>query len=81
MGAAGGPKVTVGYLGNYAGLDGRAMTSMTGRLSVGCKSPLTATIKKSTAGGQAAQELDEVFNRQPMCGGSGNSPLPPQRPS
>jgi hypothetical protein len=33
MGAAGGPKVTVGYLGNYAGL-----------------------------GGQAAQELDEVFN-------------------
>lgn len=90
MGAAGGPKVTVGDLGEYAGLGGRAMTSlvvaaevhplahalgaenklvispgmlsgttgsMTGRLSVGCKSPLTGTIKESNAGGQAAQVL------------------------
>ena len=90
MGAAGGPKVTVGALGEYAGLGGRAMTSlvvtaevhplahplgtenklviapgmlsgtigsMTGRLSVGCKSPLTGTIKESNAGGQAAQVL------------------------
>lgn len=31
--------------------------SMTGRLSVGCKSPLTGTIKESNAGGQAAQVL------------------------
>src|SRR6266545_4457043 len=90
MGAAGGPKVTVGPVGEYAGLGGRAMTSiviatevhplchplgaenklviapgmlsgttgsMTGRLSVGCKSPLTGTIKESNAGGQAAQVL------------------------
>ncbi|MFZ3254079.1 MAG: aldehyde ferredoxin oxidoreductase N-terminal domain-containing protein, partial [Syntrophales bacterium] len=80
MGAAGGPKVTVEPLGNYAGLGGRAMTSvvvskevhplahplgaenklviapgmlsgtigsMTGRISVGCKSPLTGGIKES----------------------------------
>ncbi|MFZ3115389.1 MAG: aldehyde ferredoxin oxidoreductase C-terminal domain-containing protein [Syntrophales bacterium] len=90
MGAAGGPKVTVEPLGNYAGLGGRAMTSvvvskevhplahplgaenklviapgmlsgtigsMTGRISVGCKSPLTGGIKESNAGGQAAQVL------------------------
>jgi aldehyde:ferredoxin oxidoreductase len=90
MGAAGGPKVTVEPVGEYAGLGGRAMTSlmiakevhplahplgaenklvispgmlsgttgsMTGRLSVGCKSPLTGTIKESNAGGQAAQVL------------------------
>ena len=90
MGAAGGPTVTVSELGEYAGLGGRAMTSiivakevhplahplgaenklvispgmlsgtagaMTGRLSVGCKSPLTGTIKESNAGGQAAQVL------------------------
>lgn len=31
--------------------------SMSGRLSVGCKSPLTGTIKESNAGGQAAQVL------------------------
>ena len=90
MGAPGGPKVTVGPVGEYAGLGGRAMTSivvatevhplahplgaenklviapgmlsgttgsMTGRLSVGCKSPLTGTIKESNAGGQAAQVM------------------------
>jgi aldehyde:ferredoxin oxidoreductase len=90
FGAVGGPKVTYGPLGEYAGLGGRAMTSlmvsaevhplahplgaenklviapgmlsgttgsMTGRLSVGCKSPLTGTIKESNAGGQAAQVL------------------------
>jgi aldehyde:ferredoxin oxidoreductase len=90
MGAAGGPKVTEEPVGVYAGLGGRAMTSivvatevhplahplgaenklvispgmlsgttgsMTGRLSVGCKSPLTGTIKESNAGGQAAQVL------------------------
>lgn len=90
MGAAGGPKVTIGPLGDYAGLGGRAMTSimvsrevpplahplggenklviapgllggtlatMSGRISVGCKSPLTGTIKESNAGGQPAQTL------------------------
>jgi aldehyde:ferredoxin oxidoreductase len=90
MGAAGGPKVTEGPLGDYAGLGGRAMTSilvskevpplahplggenklviapgllsgtlavMSGRLSVGCKSPLTGGIKEANAGGQAAQVL------------------------
>jgi aldehyde:ferredoxin oxidoreductase len=31
--------------------------SMTGRLSVGCKSPLTGGIKESNAGGQAAQVM------------------------
>ncbi|MEJ5300657.1 MAG: aldehyde ferredoxin oxidoreductase C-terminal domain-containing protein [Thermodesulforhabdaceae bacterium] len=31
--------------------------SMTGRISVGCKSPLTGTIKESNAGGQPAQVL------------------------
>ena len=90
MGAADGPKMTIEPLGEYAGLGGRAMTSvivakevhplchplggenklviapgmlsgtagaMTGRLSVGCKSPLTGGIKESNAGGQAAQVL------------------------
>ena len=90
MGAAGGPTVTVSGVGEYAGLGGRAMTSlivaaevhplahplgaenklviapgmlsgttgaMSGRLSVGCKSPLTGTIKESNAGGQAAQVM------------------------
>src|SRR5512138_2287569 len=93
MGAAGGPKVTVEEVGEYAGLGGRAMSSiviatevhplahalgaenklviapgmlsgttgsMTGRLSVGCKSPLTGTIKESNAGGQAAQVLARI---------------------
>jgi aldehyde:ferredoxin oxidoreductase len=31
--------------------------AMSGRLSIGCKSPLTGTIKESNAGGQAAQVL------------------------
>ncbi|MEK6534705.1 MAG: aldehyde ferredoxin oxidoreductase C-terminal domain-containing protein [Thermodesulfobacteriota bacterium] len=90
MGAAGGPKITVGPLGDYVGLAGRAMTSfviskevhplahplgaenklviapgmlsgssgsMTGRISVGCKSPLTGGIKESNAGGQASQVM------------------------
>ena len=90
MGAVGAPKVTVEPLGNYAGLGGRAMTSiivskevhplahplgaenklviapgmlsgttgsMTGRISAGCKSPLTGGIKESNAGGQAAQVM------------------------
>lgn len=93
MGAAGGPKVTIEPVGDYAGLGGRATTSlmvnkevnplchalgaenklviapgmlsgstgaMTGRLSVGCKSPLTGTIKESNAGGQAAQVLARI---------------------
>uniref|UniRef100_A0A831XFL7 Aldehyde ferredoxin oxidoreductase n=1 Tax=Geobacter metallireducens TaxID=28232 RepID=A0A831XFL7_GEOME len=93
MGAAGGPKVTYEEVGEYAGLGGRALTSlfiakevhplchplgaenklifapgmlsgttgsMTGRLSVGCKSPLTGTIKESNAGGQAAQVLARI---------------------
>lgn len=93
MGATGGPKVTTGPVGDYAGLGGRATTSlmvnkevnplchplsaenklviapgmlsgstgaMSGRLSVGCKSPLTGTIKESNAGGQAAQVLARI---------------------
>lgn len=93
MGAPGGPKITEEPVGQYAGLGGRAMTSivvatevhplahalgaenklviapgmlsgttgsMTGRLSVGCKSPLTGTIKESNAGGQAAQVLARI---------------------
>jgi len=93
MGAPGGPKVTEEPIGQYAGLGGRAMTSliianevnplahplgaenklviapgilsgtvasMSGRLSVGCKSPLTGTIKESNAGGQAAQVLARI---------------------
>jgi len=90
MGAAGGPKMQVESLGEYAGLGGRAMTSsvvakevppschplggenklviapgllsgtgaaMSGRLSVGCKSPLTGGIKEANSGGQPAQVL------------------------
>ncbi len=90
MGADGGPKVTEGVLGDYAGLGGRAMTSaivskevppschplsednklviapgllsgtaaaMSGRLSIGCKSPLTGGIKEANAGGQPSQVL------------------------
>lgn len=89
-GAAGGPKVSVGPLGEYAGLGGRALTStlvskeveplchplgagnklviapgllggttaaMSGRLSIGAKSPLTGGIKEANAGGQPAQVL------------------------
>jgi aldehyde:ferredoxin oxidoreductase len=93
MGAQGGPTMTTEPIGEYAGLGGRATTSlmvnkevhpqahplgaenklvispgmlsgstgaMTGRLSVGCKSPLTGTIKESNAGGQAAQVLGRL---------------------
>src|SRR5512137_46738 len=93
MGAAGGPKFTTEPVGEYAGLGGRALTSlliakevhplchplgaenklvfapgmlsgttgsMSGRLSVGCKSPLTGTIKESNAGGQAAQVMARI---------------------
>jgi aldehyde:ferredoxin oxidoreductase len=93
MGAVGGPKISYEEVGEYAGLGGRALTSlfiakevhplchplgaenklvfapgmlsgttgsMTGRLSVGCKSPLTGTIKESNAGGQAAQVLARI---------------------
>lgn len=93
MGAPGGPRITEEPVGDYAGLGGRALTSlfiakevhplchplgaenklifapgmlsgttgsMTGRLSVGCKSPLTGTIKESNAGGQAAQVLARI---------------------
>jgi len=90
MGAEGGPKATIQPLGDYAGLGGRAMTSLvvsaevdplchplsaanklvfapgmltgsaastSGRLSVGCKSPLTGGIKEANAGGQAGQAI------------------------
>lgn len=90
MSAEGGPKVTTGPVGEYAGIGGRALTStmvakevpplchplgadnklviapgllsgtiaaMSGRLSIGCKSPLTGGIKESNAGGQAAQVI------------------------
>jgi aldehyde:ferredoxin oxidoreductase len=90
MGAEGGPKAIVEPLGEYAGLGGRAMTSIvvgkevdplchplsaanklvfapgmltgsaastSGRISVGCKSPLTGGIKEANAGGQAGQAI------------------------
>ena len=86
MGAEGGPKISEGPVGDYAGLGGRALTSaivakevpptchplgadnklviapgllsgtaaaMSGRISVGCKSPLTGGIKEANSGGQA----------------------------
>jgi len=37
------------------GLLSGTIAAMSGRLSVGCKSPLTGTIKEANAGGQAAQ--------------------------
>ncbi len=90
MGADGGPAAAVEPVGQYAGLGGRAMTSIvvskevdplchplsaanklvfapglltgtaastSGRISVGCKSPLTGGIKEANAGGQAGQAL------------------------
>ncbi len=90
MGADGGPKLTEEPVGDYAGLGGRALTSMivgkevppdchplgednklviapgllsgtaaamSGRISVGCKSPLTGGIKEANSGGQGAQVL------------------------
>jgi aldehyde:ferredoxin oxidoreductase len=90
VGAQGGPKAVTEPVGDYAGMGGRAMTTMvvykevpadchplgpenklvispglmsgsaassSGRISVGCKSPLTGTIKESNAGGTAAQAL------------------------
>ncbi|MGQ9920317.1 MAG: aldehyde ferredoxin oxidoreductase family protein [Desulfobacca sp.] len=39
------------------GLLSGSLAAMSGRLSVGCKSPLTGTIKEANAGGQAAQVL------------------------
>lgn len=90
MGADGGPKITEESIGDYAGLGGRALTSMivgkevpptchplgddnklviapgllsgtaasmSGRISVGCKSPLTGGIKESNSGGQGAQVM------------------------
>ncbi|TVQ98468.1 MAG: aldehyde ferredoxin oxidoreductase [Desulfovibrionales bacterium] len=93
VGAQDGPKATVEPVGDYAGMGGRAMTTMvvfkevppdchplgpenklvispglmsgsaassSGRLSVGCKSPLTGTIKESNAGGTAAQALGRL---------------------
>jgi aldehyde:ferredoxin oxidoreductase len=90
MGADGGPGISEGPVGDYAGIGGRALTSMivgkevpptchplgddnklviapgllsgtaaamSGRISVGCKSPLTGGIKEANSGGQAAQVL------------------------
>lgn len=90
MGAKGGPELKTENMGPYAGLGGRALTSMivatevnpaanplgaenklviapgllsgtaaamSGRISVGCKSPLTGGIKEANSGGQAAQVL------------------------
>ncbi len=42
------------------GLLSGSAAAMSGRLSVGCKSPLTGTIKESNAGGQAAQVLAKL---------------------
>jgi aldehyde:ferredoxin oxidoreductase len=96
MGADGGPRSIVEEMGAYAGLGGRAMTSLviaaevdplchplsagnklvfapgmltgsaastSGRISVGCKSPLTGGIKESNAGGQAGQALARLGYR------------------
>ncbi len=90
MGADGGPQISEGPVGDYAGMAGRGLTSavvstevpaschplsaenklviapgllsgttaaMSGRLSVGCKSPLTGGIKESNAGGNGARVL------------------------
>jgi aldehyde:ferredoxin oxidoreductase len=90
MGAANGPTFTQEPVGDYAGMGGRALTSMivgkevpptchplgkenklviapgllsgsaaamSGRISVGCKSPLTGGIKESNSGGQGAQVM------------------------
>ena len=43
--------------GYRAGSPERTTGAMSGRLSVGCKSPLTGGIKEANAGGQAAQVL------------------------
>jgi len=42
------------------GLMSGSAASTSGRLSVGCKSPLTGTIKEANAGGQAAQYLGRL---------------------
>jgi len=97
MGAEGGPKATVEGLGEYAGLGGRAMTSLvvnaevdplchplsaanklvfapgmltgsaastSGRISVGCKSPLTGGIRKRTpAARRARRSRDSAMRR------------------
>ena len=93
MGADGGPKISEEPVGGYAGLGGRALTSMivakevpptchplgednklviapgllsgsaaamSGRISVGCKSPLTGGIKESNSGGQGAQVMGRL---------------------
>ncbi|MCG6880629.1 MAG: aldehyde ferredoxin oxidoreductase [Deltaproteobacteria bacterium] len=93
MGTEGGPEVSIGPLGDYAGFGGRAMTSaivskevpplchplgaanklviapgllsgsnaaMSGRISVGCKSPLTGGIKEANSGGQPSQMLGRL---------------------
>lgn len=39
------------------GLLSGTTAAMSGRISIGCKSPLTGTIKESNAGGQGAQVL------------------------
>ncbi len=90
MGAAEGPKVSEGPMGQYEGLGGRALTSaivakevpplchplgednklviapgllsgtaaaISGRVSVGCKSPLTGGIKEANSGGQPSQVI------------------------
>ena len=96
MGAEGGPTAIEEPVGEYAGLGGRAMTSLvvaaevdpschplsaanklvfspgtlcgssastSGRISVGCKSPLTGGIKEANAGGQAGQALARLGYR------------------
>lgn len=90
MGADGGPNIKEEPVDDYAGLGGRALTSMivgkevppschplgednklviapgllsgtiasmSGRISVGCKSPLTGGIKEANSGGQGAQVM------------------------
>jgi aldehyde:ferredoxin oxidoreductase len=90
MGADGGPSISEGPVGDYAGIGGRCLTSMlvgkevpptchplgpdnklviapgllsgtaaamSGRISVGCKSPLTGGIKEANSGGQASQVM------------------------
>lgn len=42
------------------GLLGGTASAMSGRVSVGCKSPLTGGIKEANAGGQAGQVLGRL---------------------
>ncbi|MEI7590315.1 MAG: aldehyde ferredoxin oxidoreductase C-terminal domain-containing protein, partial [Deltaproteobacteria bacterium] len=55
------------------GLLSGTVGAMSGRLSIGCKSPLTGTIKESNAGGQASQVLARLGYAAIVLEGKGNN--------